>query len=371
MIFVGCVLRDASFLVVGVSFCLMMSCFSVSSNLNTAFSVQPRIKVGKRTQWALFQSNREFNEQRTVPKTLNKSSVKEIAGKYSSFLIDQFGVIHNGTHPYEGAIEVIEELAREGKKMVILSNSSKRKGVAVKNLRKMGFNPDLFCEIVTSGNTAFDAMMERKTEPFQSLGTKCLVLGNGDDDEEYVEQMDCSISSIEDAEFLLARGNFVVHDSNGVTKCDRSPSSEEYVQQILRAASERQLPMLVTNPDVLRPGCNSPMPGILGEKYAQLGGQVHYVGKPHMDVYEKCIEALGENGKDRSKICAIGDSLDHDILGASQANIDSIFIIGGVHSSELKIEQGKRQVPENEDLEKLYEGHGNVRPTYAIPACTW
>lgn len=38
-----------------------------------------------------------------------------------------WGVMHNGSEPYEGVLEAVKELKRVGKKMIILSNSSKRR----------------------------------------------------------------------------------------------------------------------------------------------------------------------------------------------------------------------------------------------------
>ena len=37
------------------------------------------------------------------------------------------------------------------------------------------------------------------------------------------------------------------------------------------------------------------MPGLIGKAYAEMGGTVHYVGKPHPAVYEACFKALQVN----------------------------------------------------------------------------
>lgn len=34
------------------------------------------------------------------------------------------------------------------------------------------------------------------------------------------------------------------------------------------------------------------MPGLIGRAYAEKGGTVHYVGKPHPAVYRACFQAL-------------------------------------------------------------------------------
>ena len=51
-----------------------------------------------------------------------------------------WGVMHNGSEPYEGVLEAVKELKRAGKKMIILSNSSKRKENSHKMLKKRKFS---------------------------------------------------------------------------------------------------------------------------------------------------------------------------------------------------------------------------------------
>ena len=41
---------------------------------------------------------------------------------------------------------------------------------------------DAILDVVTSGQIAWDGLQQRAVEPFKSLGIRCLVFGNGDDD---------------------------------------------------------------------------------------------------------------------------------------------------------------------------------------------
>ncbi len=47
-----------------------------------------------------------------------------------------WGVMHNGSEAYEGVLEAVKELKQAGKKMIILSNSSKRRENSHKMLTK-------------------------------------------------------------------------------------------------------------------------------------------------------------------------------------------------------------------------------------------
>jgi hypothetical protein len=70
------------------------------------------------------------------------SSLSEIAPSYDGFVVDQWGVLFDANKPYDGALAALEELRRAKKKVVLISNSSKRRVDAVKNLvNKMKFGP--------------------------------------------------------------------------------------------------------------------------------------------------------------------------------------------------------------------------------------
>ena len=45
---------------------------------------------------------------------------------FDEFLIDQFGVLHDGMRPYQGAIPCLTKLKELGKNVILLSNSGKR-----------------------------------------------------------------------------------------------------------------------------------------------------------------------------------------------------------------------------------------------------
>ena len=55
------------------------------------------------------------------------SSMQHLPQRYRGLLLDQFGVLHDGERPYEGAVEAVARLAASGLKMLIISNSSRRK----------------------------------------------------------------------------------------------------------------------------------------------------------------------------------------------------------------------------------------------------
>lgn len=50
-------------------------------------------------------------------------------------------MMHNGSEPYEGVLQTVQELKNAGKKMIVLSNSSKRR----ENSERMLVKRELCC----------------------------------------------------------------------------------------------------------------------------------------------------------------------------------------------------------------------------------
>ena len=54
------------------------------------------------------------------------NSISDIVDRYDNFIIDQWGVMHDGTSGYIHAIKTINYLKKKNKNLFIISNSSKR-----------------------------------------------------------------------------------------------------------------------------------------------------------------------------------------------------------------------------------------------------
>ena len=71
------------------------------------------------------------------------------------------------------------------------------------------------------------------------------------------------------------------------------------------------------------------------------------LGKPSKQIYLESTKKI--NQLDLSRILAVGDSLDHDILGAHNFGIDSVLITTGIHKDlfENDIETGLKNIESN------------------------
>ena len=74
-------------------------------------------------------------------------------------------------------------------------------------------------------------------------------------------------------------------------------------------------------------------------------------------------------GVDASESIAVGDSLHHDIKGANAAGIQSVFLTGGVHATELEL-GSFGEIAKSSSVQALASKH-DAYPSYVLPAFTW
>jgi len=305
---------------------------------------------------------------------------------YDGFILDQFGVMHNGQSALPGAVETVKELAEQGKKLIILSNTSSVSESALAKLPKLGFDPEHFEGAVTSGGEASEHIKNH----YQGKKALLFTWASNKASKNFISQcgsMDLA-HSVDDADYVIAHGTEVwrksVNDEDEFEGLGNLFESGDMsiVDEILNECKARKLVMINVNPDLItvRPdGSHAYMPGTISKSYEDMGGEVVYFGKPHVEHFHACIQVLEEKGLDRDRIVHVGDSLHHDIKGANEAGIASVFVASGVHGSELGIEAPSTveedtdfqlpELPPEEKLQELFEKEGQV-PTHVVPLLT-
>ncbi|WP_165769423.1 TIGR01459 family HAD-type hydrolase [Arboricoccus pini] len=280
-----------------------------------------------------------------------------LVDRFDGFILDQWGVLHNGREPYPGVLEALRQLKDAGKSIALLSNSGRRADFSRAHLAELGFDLDMFEAIVTSGETTFEVVEARDMPPLDRLGKRCYLITR-DGDRSVLSGTDTVlVEDVEDADFILLSGV----DSPMLTEEDYYPALEE--------GAKRGVLAICSNPDLYAPTDVGLVfaPGLLAVKYEELGGQVFYVGKPHEPVYRACLRALA--AIDRSRIIGIGDSLDHDVKGAAGMGLASGFVLNGLHQ-EAFAAAGAQEAGLKTALDALCRNHA-IWPDFALPAFRW
>jgi HAD superfamily hydrolase (TIGR01459 family) len=264
--------------------------------------------------------------------------VGEVAPRYDGFILDLWGVIHDGVAPLPGALDCLRGLIEAGKRTVLLSNAPRRSGDVVERINQIGVPAGLYHHVMSSGEEAWHHLERRHDQFYAALGRRCLHIGSERDTAIRAGLGLEIVETVEEAEFILNTG-----------PSDWEDRIEDYTS-LLRRALARGLPMVCANPDlvVMHAGRLALCAGALAQWYEESGGRVRWHGKPFRSVYDTCLRLLGI--ADRSRILAIGDSLRTDIAGAAGFGIDSLLIVGGIHADEFGAIGGRPP-----DLERIAE----------------
>ena len=242
-------------------------------------------------------------------KELNHLSA--IYKNYDTFVIDLWGVIHNGVILNSKAIEAIEQLKKHLKKIVFLSNAPRPSSKVVEFLLKLNMDKKYLSNVMTSGEAAMHAINKNRFgKTFYHLGPLR--------DASVFERVKENKTDLEKCDFILCTGLFDSHTND-----------LDYYEFFLKKYVSKKL--ICTNPDLIvhRGDVEELCAGSVAKVFEELGGEVVYFGKPHKEVYKMCFD-------ENEKVLAIGDNLRTDIKGANNLNIDCIFISDGVHRDEYK-----------------------------------
>lgn len=285
--------------------------------------------------------------------------ISDISDSYMGFIIDQWGVLHDGNKPYEGVVECLKELKARKKFIIVLSNSGKRAEQNKERLKKIGIGPSLYDVLLTSGEMAWQGMNDQDEGFFKGLGKKVYLISRGGD-RSIVDGLDVEVvDDVKDADFMVISGA----DSPDMTLEDYEP--------VLKAAVRKQIKVLCANPDSLGVmGAQNIMgPGTLAARYRDFGGVVHYIGKPHQPIFQKCIQILQEQEIYPGHTIMIGDTMAHDILGGNLVNIDTCLVKSGLHAGSFKNAGTPQEV--NKSLSMLVNQYNNTRPKYLVDSLKW
>ncbi len=281
----------------------------------------------------------------------------ELMDSYDGFIMDQWGVLHNGVAPYEGVIDTLNHLKQRKKQVVILSNSAKRSDDNVERLKKLGIKPSLYQSVVSAGEVTWQGLKEQKDAPFKNLGKKCYLITR-DNDRTLLNGLDIEVvEDVEEAQFIL------------ITSFDSPNKKVEELDPIFKKAVIKKLPAICANPDLVTVYGHERAvgPGAVAKRYHELGGMAHLIGKPHKTIFRYALGMFEDVIP--SRILVIGDSIQHDIAGAIGVDLDTAFITQGIHANAFK--PGMAPEAKRKAMEHLAQGYAGIRPNWVLDSLIW
>jgi len=282
------------------------------------------------------------------------AGIAPIADRYDGYVLDLWGVVHDGTAPYPGVPEALRELKRRGKRIVFLTNAPRRAWVVGRMLDRMGLDRALYDGILSSGEVAWQMLTARDHPWFARLGRRAVHIG---------PERDLSVAEAGAAELVTdpAEADFLL---NTGPDPDRGAQAVEAYLPALEEAARHKLPMVCVNPDrhVMVGGERVICAGSLADLYKPLWDDIFEVGKPDPAVYDPVMALLGM--ADRRRVVAIGDTPHTDLAGAQAAGIDALWALTGL------AEHAHGANPSAETLRQVALAEG-VDPVAALRGLRW
>lgn len=270
-----------------------------------------------------------------------------IASSFDLFLIDQFGVLHDGMRPYDGAVDCLKRLKAGGKTVVLLSNSGKRASANASRLEQFGFPRAAFDHVVTSGEVAWHGVKAHAFGAPFVPGSRVYLVGHDDYDYGLAQIGLRLVENPADADFVLIAASLAPQMSLAQYRVALAP------------AAQNRIPALCCNPDrlMLTTGGLQPSAGEIAALYAELGGPVSFVGKPYPAIYAAAIRQSPPVLP--AATLAIGDSIEHDIVGGNHAGLTTALVRTGLSADA-------------DDAQLLEEMRRcGASPAFVLPSLRW
>ena len=292
-----------------------------------------------------------MNEE-TVSEIPILHSIQEIGRNYDAWLVDLWGVLHNGEQAIECAVHACERYRDEGGIVMLLSNAPRPWPSVRQQIEQYGVPSDIDDGIVTSGDVTRAMIAANAGRSFFHLGP--------DRDIPLFEGLEVNRVKPEQADIVVLTGLY--DDSN--------ETAEDYRNLLLKLLS-LELPMICANPDIKVERGEDVIyaAGAIAALYEEMGGQVVYAGKPYRPIYDLAIAKINElAGRDIStkQILAIGDGINTDIKGAIDTGIDPLFIPSGVHVEG----HSPDSPPSSEEIANIFKDKG-FRPIATLMQLIW
>jgi HAD superfamily hydrolase (TIGR01459 family) len=275
------------------------------------------------------------------------SSIAELAPTCDAWIVDIWGVMHNGVRAFDAAGEACRKFRAAGGIVILLTNAPRPFSAVVGHMASLGVDSAAYDGGVTSGDATRGLIETWGDRPVLHIGPER--------DKGLFTGLDAVLVPAEQAQAIVCSG---LHDDTKETPADYAA--------LFDGLAARRLPMVCANPDLVVERGDKLVycAGALAATYAEKGGEVVYAGKPYLPIYERtfaAIESVRGLPVPKERILAIGDGLNTDLLGAHTAGLRSAFIASAVH------------LPGDLDARALDELFASrpFRPAAALPALAW
>ncbi len=249
------------------------------------------------------------------------NNLSEISNHYDLFIFDIWGVLHNGKSLYPDIINTFQTLASLNKTVALLSNSPKIGKQVALDLKKLKLPSNLYTKIYTAGDNFFHYL----NTTYNKNSGSWFVLDH---------------SNVSTAKTTLIENKLTVSDDFYdaknilIASIDESDLNLSHYKNLVDFCTKTTPNIYSMNPDthVITPKGMLARPGLLTKHMKKLGLTVIEHGKPSKKIFGDFLQKFKDHSSQRTVM--LGDSLNTDIQGARNANLDSVLIYGAYPPKE-------------------------------------
>ena len=214
------------------------------------------------------------------------------------YLFDLDGTLILGNRVIDGAIEAINKIREQGKKLVIFTNNSSRTRMQyVEKLAKLGIAVTEE-EIVTAGY---------RTEKFKEM----------------LKEMGLIV--VENSKKIDGKYNI-----DAVVLGLDSELNYEKIKTVCKLLQDPEMTYIGANPDMVYPvedGIFYPDCGSIAKMISYSTRRVpKFLGKPYHEIFDYCLE---KNSVSKDKVIIVGDRLYTDIACGQENGCDTVLVLTG------------------------------------------
>lgn len=276
------------------------------------------------------------------------SSIGPLAAGARAWLVDVWGVMHNGVRPFAEAVVACQRFREAGGYVVLLTNAPRPADRVVAQLDGIGVARNAYDAVVTSGDVTRGLVTAWQDRRLTWIGP--------DRDRGIFEGLDIAFVPTTEAEIAVLTG----------LEDDETETPDDY-RLVLERFLRKRVIMLCANPDVQAERGDRLVycAGAIANAYETMGGEVVWAGKPHQPIYDLALGVIeGGVGRpvDKTELIAIGDGVRTDIRGAFDAGIPAVYIASAIHLGRDDLSPAA--------VAQLFAGT-HVRPIAAMRGLAW
>ncbi len=284
----------------------MSSDFKISTNRN----------ISTKEIINLYETQRPFLPKPLREGKANKvNSIIDIVDEFDAFILDSYGVLNVGGKIINGVFEVLSELRKKNKILIVLTNGASYPTFKKVNLFQSWGLPLNETHVISSRDLLKSYLSKHQEKTWGVIGSP-----NSD------------LSELGANGFILGQKMDFANDCQGFIYLG-SECWNNHNQNILENyLKNKNTTILVGNPDMIAPQNTgfSFEPGFWSLRFKKSKNiKIEYFGKPHLDIYKMAINQIYNIANKRihlKRIVMIGDSLHTDILGGLSAQISTVLV---------------------------------------------